>query len=526
MSEHQQQKQKQAILDAIDALRESYDDQAEYDAALAAVFVSVGIKQVNIEDIKPSHYPEFLAALSAAVIGRKKTPKILTDVCAEWVWAVGPERFVRIKDGRLWSRSQFDSRYNHFLPAGTSISALIFKTANAMKRFEAVDFRPGRSLFDAVKFNMWRPSQIVAKQGDTTIFHEHLKYLFPDEADRNRVWFWLCWVYRHQDKRPNHALLLVGKKTGTGKSFVARVMEQLLGKENTQRPKNSSLKGDFNGWVVKCKLCIIEELMQIGRKEVTNELRNTITEPTVEVNIKNVPAFLIDNYAAMFGISNHPDALPLEEEDRRWIVVGTKADKAPPEYYRRLFTILEGPKSDELLAAIAWDLKYADIGDYDARLAVDDDSEAKREMIGFAVTPLVKWLRQEIAAGNYPFNLQLVNIRHDIIPLVPIDVLPRGGGSLETLIQKFFREDLEATNLGDRAHRLSRGKQAAKGTLWGINGGSAKYATTTTGAITDAYLAAKAGHSPEAANDNEAMAEAMADFAIDPIELNFLGEAA
>src|SRR5205085_7167844 len=130
-------------------------------------------------------------------------------------------------------------------------------------------------------------------------------------------------------------------------------------------------------WALRCKLCIIEELMQVGKREVANELRDIITEPTIEVNIKNVPAQLVENYMAMMGISNHPDALPLDKTDRRWLVVETKVTRKDPDYYRRLFKILSDP---DALAAIAYELKTRDLKGYDAS-GVAPMTAAKQRMI-------------------------------------------------------------------------------------------------------------------------------------------------
>src|SRR6185369_12908358 len=154
------------------------------------------------------------------------------------------------------------SHYNYACPKGaTSISKLIFASRKGMKKLDALVFRPGRDEIDGSLYNTWRSSAIVPVEGDTTLWNEHLNYLFQNEEDKNHVLNWLSWVYRNQHQKPNHALLIVGETHGTGKSFVARVFEQLIGAINTKRPKNSSLKGDFNGWAAQCKLAIIEELM-------------------------------------------------------------------------------------------------------------------------------------------------------------------------------------------------------------------------------------------------------------------------
>ena len=167
---------------------------------------------------------------------------------------------------------------------------------------------------------MLRPSPIIPVRRDVSLWHAHLSFLFADETTRNIVLDWMAWVYQNQDKRPGRALLIMGPTQGTGKSLVARIMEGIIGLDNTSRPKASSMTGDFNKWANRCKLCIIEEIKQYTKKdgrEFTMRLREVITELlTIEINIKNVSQYQVENYAALMGLSNFPDALQLAEKDR------------------------------------------------------------------------------------------------------------------------------------------------------------------------------------------------------------------
>jgi hypothetical protein len=285
---------------------------------------------------------------------------------------------------------------------------------------------------------------------------------------------------------------------GSGKSIIARIFEQLIGVPNTQRPKNSSLKGDFNAWAVQCKLAIIEELMQIGRKEVANELRNIITEPFVEVNIKNVTAYLIENYMAMIAISNHVDALPLEESDRRWLVVRTDAAKQPFEFYNPIFSVLRNP---DALAAVAYELQHRDIGSYDGR-GEAPITEAKVEMQGHATSGLLTWLRDN--ADTFP---PIVNIKNDILSNTDAAVYVKEAGGetkAEKIVQAFLRKSLKGVSLGNHAF----GKQRLK--LCALNGNAARLQAMTAEARVREYQAQRAAATAEAAA--EAGEEAAEDF--------------
>ena len=323
-----------------------------------------------------------------------------------------------------------------------------------MRRFRYLAFCPGRGEYNGVEYNVWRPSPITPKEGDTTLWNEHLNNLFQDINDKNAVLNWMAWIVQNESRKPNHALLVVGRYTGTGKSYLARVMEQIVGESNTQRPKNSSMGGDFNSWLVNCRLCIIEEMYQVNRRENFNALRDLITEPTVEVNIKGIPAFTIPNYSCMMGISNHPDALPIDEYDRRWMVIETNAQPQDSAYYDRLF---EGvpkargmkPLNPDMVPAILYELKNRDIkafpfiDKYGNAIPYDGysrppETKAKTNMIELARTDAETWLIENM--GNIPMRRNVIQIS-DIVEAMPpaIQRTPRLASSV---IPNFLRDKM------------------------------------------------------------------------------------
>jgi Family of unknown function (DUF5906) len=389
----------------------------------------------------------------------------LKQIAKEWVWATKQKRFVRRSDGMMWDMQQFDGMFNYATDKA-SVSKAMFKTKKLLRRVESIAFQPGKPIEYDNKFNIWRPSPIVAKRNEDAamMFFKHLAWLFP-ETDCNHVLNWLAWVYQHQDLKPTHALLIVGETFGTGKSFVARVFERLIGMINTQRPKNSSLTGQFNGWVAQCKLAIIEELMQIGRREVANELRDMITEPTIEVNIKNVPAFLIESFLAMMAITNHTNAIPVEKGDRRWLLGGSaitiaqKEEKDAAGYYAKLMAVLD---DQDALSGIAWELKHRNLGRYTGH-GMAPLTDIKRTMIQLTTSDINGWLTENV--HNDPLNRRLVNIRADIVPAIPEDIRRTARG-IDKAIAIFLAKELQGVNLDD--HKV-QGKVVK---LWSINGPS------------------------------------------------------
>jgi hypothetical protein len=408
-----------------------------------------------------------------------KTVHGLRELCEQIVWVSQLKRFVRRSDCFLFDTQQLDAVHNH-VTFGKSISRALFGTL-FLPRYDRAEFHPGSPEVrpgQSAVYNTWRRSDVMPVAGDTSLWNEHLGYLFREERDRDLVTNWLAWVYQNQHTKPNQALLIVGCETGTGKTFISRLMEKLIGVNNTKRPKNSSLGGDFNGWIVQCKLCVIEELMLIGRTEVANELRNVITEPILEVNIKHIPAYQIPNVIAMMAISNHRDALPIDETDRRWLVVETLAKKREPEYYKQLFNELLYNK--DALAAVAYELKHRDLKGYTPR-GDAPRTAAKEYMIKTGRGDLVNWLYERLIDSNGNCIVDLAAL--DDIG-VPSDTKHRNW---RTTLQRFLRNECKGAPL-ERQVRVG----GVKKRLWALNGRAKEFSGLNESDIADHYRADRA----------------------------------
>jgi hypothetical protein len=56
------------------------------------------------------------------------------------------------------------------------------------------------------------------------------------------------------------------------------------------------------------------------------------------------------NCARWLMFSQHHDALPLEHSDRRVIVIDNPTERGRPEYYKRLYALLDSPTLSTLWA--------------------------------------------------------------------------------------------------------------------------------------------------------------------------------
>jgi hypothetical protein len=399
----------------------------------------------------------------------------LTDVQNEWVWIANTERFVNRKNPEMmWKITAFNSTFKYIDQKKKVTDLLFSKKKDTIPRCHSVAYAPLRPEFleAGTLFNMYRPSDVIPAPGDTSVWREHMAYLFPDEKERGHVLNWLAWLVQNVALKPKHALLIQGHGQGTGKSFIAEVLQIILGKNNVQALTENDLQGDFNGWALKTKLIWIEELRTLDRGEVKRKLHPLITQERIRINEKNVQAFQIDNCFGVFAMTNDDAALQIDNADRRYLVVRTDAvprnrpaygEDYDPKYYNRLYALLKNPAA---MAAIADELMTRDLGAYDARGSAPE-TKAKADMIEAGMSDLETWMVEN--DGNYPLNARLITIQ-DVIAALPkrLDHSPRLAQAISSVLKHRF----DARPAGQ--HRLTSGIRvrliALRGAVMGIEG--------------------------------------------------------
>jgi hypothetical protein len=373
-------------------------------AEIAEVAASITVDEAAVAERKA------LAAIDAERAATDQAERIWTkpEVVESFIWCVGLERMIKIDDPRImWKKSAFDSKFAYHGKNGKGFAdSLLSKKKGTIRRFDELAYMPMRPPIIGDKYNTWRPSKIVAAPGDTSVWDAHLAYLFPDEVDRNHLLNWLAGVLQHQDIKPKHALLMIGKDQGTGKSFVSAVFSALLGDDNCQTLTQDILHASFTGWALRTKLVIVEELRAIDRAELKGKLHVWITEAGITINEKNIPTFKLDQVLAMFLMSNKEDAVEVDNTDRRYLVLQTKATphRDQDAYYSRLYALLADPIA---LGAIMHQLMTRDLGDYKINGRAPDTA-AKARLKNATANEVTQYMMEN--SGMEPFSYRVVTL--------------------------------------------------------------------------------------------------------------------
>ncbi|EMQ4336840.1 bifunctional DNA primase/polymerase [Salmonella enterica subsp. enterica serovar Newport] len=158
------------------------------------------------------------------------------------------------------------------------------------------------------------------------IIKDFFVVLFPNDKERRYVMDWMAWVIQHPTKRINYSLLIRGAH-GSGKTTLGILMSRMLGQRNVGYVSNTVMNGRFSDWAEGDILKIVEEVYDKGdRYSAIERQKEYITNDRFQVEPKGLKPKVVMNTSSKMMFTNHFNALPLDENQRRYLVVSTQAE--------------------------------------------------------------------------------------------------------------------------------------------------------------------------------------------------------
>ena len=250
------------------------------------------------------------------------------------------------------------------------------------------------------------------------LFKEHLKFLFPDEWERWLFLSYLAYLIKYPGKRVNFAVVIVGPQ-GVGKSYLAYAMNLILGR-NCSMLDPEVIRGRFTDFGEGSTVLIVEEIRLVGknRYEVIDKLKPFITNPVVQIEAKHRKPKQIPNVTNYIMMTNHRDAIPFGEGDRRYFVLETSVGSQEELYRAKGGQVQTGVYFDMLFDATKSNPEA--IAQYllDLELSPDfkpkgraPDTEAKERMRAFCQSPEEQALDSALKRWEGPaLNGELVDV--------------------------------------------------------------------------------------------------------------------
>lgn len=161
-------------------------------------------------------------------------------------------------------------------------------------------------------------------QSVVDLFLGHVENTISNPREAGILLDFMSYVYRNPSNRVRWGMLLWGIE-GNGKTYFYHVMQMLLGR-NATVINTSMVERPFNDWAVGSRLIGIEEIRISGTNKwrVLDQLKPMISNDSIAVEPKGATRYHAPNFASYLMTTNHMDAVPMSDNDRRYCVIFTR----------------------------------------------------------------------------------------------------------------------------------------------------------------------------------------------------------
>lgn len=195
---------------------------------------------------------------------------------------------------------------------------------------------------DHVKLNTWKGWPLKPKEGSCEQQIALIHYLCSDEQGVatevfNYLLDWMAYPLQNPGAKMTTAVIMHGPQ-GTGKSIIFKGLARIYGMGNPFRDYSvildqKALQDNFNAdWENKL-FVLAEEVVNSSEKwQLKNELKELVTGNRIRIRKVFTDAYYQKNQLQMAFLSNEGQPLPLENGDRRHLVIWTPGP-LDEEYY-------------------------------------------------------------------------------------------------------------------------------------------------------------------------------------------------
>lgn len=204
-----------------------------------------------------------------------------------------------------------------------------------------------------VSVNIWRDAPHTPPKDwrrHVKPFVDHLAYLIPERKEREQVLAWMAHLtQRPGDMPPWHVLMHTEGAQGVGRNWLAAVIGAVVRPYAALHVDISALAGTahgvgFNGALAGKLFACVDELhasaFAAGGRRMMETLKVTLTAETRLVNPKYGRQTVEFNRLRVLVLSNHRDAMPLDDEDRRFLVIRNPDEPKAAAYYLKIYGLL------------------------------------------------------------------------------------------------------------------------------------------------------------------------------------------
>ncbi len=206
------------------------------------------------------------------------------------------------------------------------------------QRVDKLSYKPGAERYYTEKnrkyYNTWNGWGVEPRKGSVEPFIKLFNFVFEGLTKQEKDWLldWMAYPIINPGAKLFQAVIVHGRKTGTGKTFIGYTLGRIYG-ENFTKIKNENLHETW--WAENRQFVLGDEISGSDKRSDMDLMKTMITQEEITINIKFIPQFTIPDCVNYYLTSQHADALWLEDEDRRFFVHEVTQDEPLPiEFYQ------------------------------------------------------------------------------------------------------------------------------------------------------------------------------------------------
>lgn len=294
-------------------------------------------------------------------------------------------------------RLQHDNRKVHVV-SGPTIKSVGLGSAwlgsPNRRQHKSLVMRPGEGLVTADNcLNEWQGFAIAPARGDVRPFLRLLVRLTPNRAARRYIQKWAAHLIQRPGVKMFVSLALWSHAQGVGKNLLFETLVAIIGPTHATVIGQEELSSNFTGWANRRIMVIGDEVSGTDKRQQNDKLKGLITGTAVHINIKFQPDLEQPNLLNFIFLSNHHDALFVNDHDRRFFVWEIEAGRLPEPDANKFVAWRDSGG----LAALHHFLLHYPLGDFNPR-APAPMTVAKQQMADDNRSDLEAWIADLLAS--------------------------------------------------------------------------------------------------------------------------------
>lgn len=283
-----------------------------------------------------------------------------------------------------------------------------------MRKANRMTYSPGDEQFIRGELNDWPGWGVEPRRSNCREFLDVVKSIDGWE------WLlkWLAYPIQNPGAKMFTAVLIWSVEQGTGKTFIGDVMRDIYGR-NANVITSVELHDNSFVWLRNKQFILGEEVSQRRSIADSGILKHIITNDTVTINEKYVPTYKLPNCANLMFTSNKPDAIIMDQSDRRFFV-GKLDQQRSLKFWRALD---RWRKKEGGPAAFMHYLQHrVDCSQFNP-LAPPPQTSDKKMMQDAGMTSLQQWVREllddpeSVVAEAYDEATAKLTLKRDVFPI-------------------------------------------------------------------------------------------------------------